>query len=171
MHRRVWMALALPAVVACSSGDSGGGGGEDSGLLPSGVADSSAFVFDDDAASDAGPLLRSCTPGSTGSCPTGFTCYGQHTSSSWWVDLYGTCTFDCTNQTIALCESLDGICGCPVLQGQSSCSDDAGTALVCIPAVKPGSAPGSTEGDGGCGNAGCGGGPPLDASGAISGDE
>ena len=181
-------------------------GGPTMTVLASGSPDSGgAFDFGEDAGSEAGSVfLSSCTPGVTGSCPTGFTCYPTHTSTSWWMDLYGKCTFGCSAQTLALCSSFDGVCGCPVAtDGTSDCSleggapsgsvgdagveeggsEDASEApapitangLVCVPALKPGTQPGSNEGNGGCGTPGCGGGEeagalPEDAGSSDAGD-
>jgi hypothetical protein len=78
---------------------------------------------------------------------------------------------------------MDGVCGCPVSASGASevCTADDGEAgagapalspLVCVPAVKPGTTPGSTDGPGGCGGPSCGGGPeagplPDDGGGAT----
>jgi hypothetical protein len=100
-------------------------------------------------------------------------CFADHTSPSWWVDLYGACTFDCNGQTAALCASVDGVCGCPVGANGTpeDCSLDGGASMVCVPAVKPGTTPGSNDGNGGCGTPGCGGGPPVgDAGTGLPGD-
>ncbi len=105
-------------VAACAGGNSPSGGDDAStGPILSGSPDSGSFVFVDDAGEDAGPLLSPCNPSNPSSCPTGFVCYAQHTSATWWVDLYGTCTFDCNSQTYPLCDSLGGVCGCPVPRG------------------------------------------------------
>ena len=154
-------------LVACSGGGAATGTDASAVLVPSGSPDAGTFVFEDDAGNDAGELLAPCNPTGANTCPTGFVCYAQHTSSSWWVDLYGTCTFDCNSQTYPLCDSLGGACGCPVPAGATSadCSLDGGVAMVCIPGLKPGSSPGSNDGDGGCGTPGCGGGAPVDAGG------
>jgi hypothetical protein len=133
-------------LVACSGG---GNASDDGGAAPpvtSGSPDSGQFAFSDDSGTDAGELLAPCTPGVPSSCPSGFTCYSQHTSATWWVDLYGTCTFDCNGQTDALCDSLDGVCGCPVPEGEASdagpsCAVDSGISMVCVPALKPGTSP------------------------------
>jgi hypothetical protein len=190
MQRRAALALVslLGAyTVACASSGTSGTASGSPPPLGSGSPDASgAFVFADDAGSDAGPLLSPCDPTGATSCPTGFLCYPTHTSTTWWVDLYGKCTFDCTASTLALCSSMDGICGCPVSATgvTQACSADsvdndggaaggasedggAGTAtlapLVCVPAVKPGTTPGSTDGPGGCGGPSCGGGPEAGA--------
>jgi hypothetical protein len=167
--RRIgWPIATLVAILAACGGgdDSGGTGGAPKGPVLSGEPDAGTFVFSADGGADAGELLIPCDPSNPSSCATGFTCYAQHTSASWWVDLYGTCTFDCTGQTYSLCDSLDGVCGCPVPEGQTtaSCSEEAGVAMVCVPAVKPGTSPGANDGDGGCGTPGCSGGPGLDAT-------
>jgi hypothetical protein len=159
-------AIVVAVLAACGGGNDGGTGTTPPGPLLSGSPDSGTFAFTDDAGADASELLAKCDPTNPSSCPTGFTCYSQHTSASWWVDLYGTCTFDCTGQTYALCDSIDGVCGCPVPQGatSASCAEDGGVAMVCVPAVKPGTTPGSNEGDGGCGTPGCSGGAPIDGA-------
>ncbi len=161
---------------ACSSGDDSSTGTTPTGPVLSGSPDTGSFAFPGDGGNDAddlscdggtpGDLLAACDPANPSSCPAGFTCYGQHTSATWWVDLYGTCTFDCTSLTYALCDCLDGVCGCPVPQGSTtaSCSVDGGASLVCVPALKPGTQPGANDGDGGCGTPGCSGGPPLDGA-------
>jgi len=168
--------IGLAVFAACSSGDDSSTTTTPPGPVTSGEPDAGAFEYSGDSGNDAddlmcdggtgADLLASCDPGNPASCPAGFTCYGQHTSASWWVDLYGTCTFDCTSATYALCDCLDGVCGCPVPQGgtAASCSVDGGSPLVCVPAVKPGTAPGQNEGEGGCGTPGCGGGPPVDGA-------
>lgn len=165
-----WGVLAVAALAGCSSGGStttGSDGG--SASIPSGVPDAGPFMFSDDGGTDAGELLLPCNPTGTNTCPTGFTCFDQHTSASWWVDLYGTCTFDCNSQTYTLCDTLGGVCGCPVPQGATTanCSDDGGVSMVCVPGLKPGSSPGSSEGDGGCGTPGCSGGLPVDSGAAT----
>ena len=172
--KRVVSGLFGALLAGCAGGDTGTGGSPaPSGPVLSGSPDAGSFVFSDDGGVEAGPLLASCDPNSATSCSTGFTCYAQHTSASWWVDLYGTCTFDCNGQTYALCDSLGGVCGCPVPQGGTSanCAFDGGASMVCVPGLKPGTPPGATEGDGGCGTPGCGGGagveggvPPQDAA-------
>jgi hypothetical protein len=161
----VAIAACAARLVACAGSDDSTVNTTPTGPVLSGSPDAGSFAFQDDGGNDAGVLLVACNPASPDSCASGFTCFAQHTSATWWVDLYGTCTFDCTNQTDALCSSLDGVCGCPVLQGQASgnCSGDGGTAMVCVPAVKPGTTPGANEGDGGCGTPGCSGGAPVEA--------
>jgi hypothetical protein len=184
MHRRAVLAFFIllgAFAAACASSGTPGTASGNPPPLGSGSPDASGeFVFADDAGSDAGPLLSPCDPTSATSCPTGFLCYPTHTSTTWWVDLYGKCTFDCCAATLALCSSMDGVCGCPVsATGVSEvCSADeedggieGGTTvqgctgapnlspMVCVPAVKPGTTPGSTEGPGGCGGPNCGGGP------------
>jgi hypothetical protein len=154
---------------ACGGGGSGSTGADASvGPVLSGSPDGGAYSFTADAGTDAGPLLASCTPGSASSCPSGFVCYAQHTSASWWVDLYGTCTFVCNAATYPLCDSLGGVCGCPVPAsgGSVACSLDGGASLYCVPGLQPGASPGANEGDGGCGTPGCGGGPGVEAGSA-----
>ena len=117
---------------ACSSGDDSSTGTTPTGPVLSGSPDTGSFAFPGDGGNDAddlscdggtpGDLLAACDPANPSSCPAGFTCYGQHTSATWWVDLYGTCTFDCTSLTYALCDCLDGVCGCPVPQGSTTAS-------------------------------------------------
>ncbi len=170
MSRRSSLSAVLLSLVgiaaACSSGNDSSNGGPAPAPALSGSPDSGTFAFASDGGSDASELLVACDPSNASSCPTGFTCYATHTSASWWVDLYGKCTFDCTNATYALCDSLDGVCGCPVPQGSTSasCSAEGGVSMVCVPALKPGSTPGANDGDGGCGTPGCSGGPALDAT-------
>jgi hypothetical protein len=180
--------LSIAAVAAaCAAGNDSSTNPSPAGPALSGSPDSGSFAFAGDAGVDASPLLAACDPSNPSSCPTGFTCYGLHTSTTWWVDLYGRCTFACTSQTYALCDGFDGVCGCPVPQGATTASctaegeggaaptTDASvfveggatggeTGLVCVPALKPGTTPGATDGDGGCGTPGCSGGPALDAT-------
>jgi hypothetical protein len=163
--KRALCSLLGVLVTGCAGGDSGTGGTPaPSPPALSGAPDSGAFVFSDDAGVEAGPLLSACDPNNGGSCPQGFSCYAQHTSTSWWVDLYGTCTFACDSQSFPLCDSLGGVCGCPVLQGATAgnCALDGGTAMLCVPGLKPGSVPGAGEGEGGCGTPGCGGGAGVE---------
>jgi hypothetical protein len=154
-------------VAACATDAGSARPGSNNPPVTNGSVDGSVYVFPAEAGPDAAPspLLAPCTPGSATACTTGFECFSQHTSPNWWVDLYGTCTFECNDQTLALCESFDGVCGCPVdANGNAeACTGDGGVAMVCVPAVKPGTAPGAHEGDGGCGSAGCGGGAPVEA--------
>ena len=150
--------LASPVPRARAGGTTAAQGRRAAPPVTVGSADSGPFVF---VGADAGSIhaassLTSCDPvqrGSSTARTTGFTCYAQHTSASWWVDLYGTCTFDCTTQNLTVCASYDGVCGCPVPEGQTtgSCSLDGGVSEVCVPAVKPGTSPGANDGDGGCG--------------------
>jgi hypothetical protein len=171
MKRLASSLFSLLLVTACSGGGSSTAGTDASTTtILSGSPDAGPFAFSDDAGDDAGPLLSPCNPTGADSCPTGFVCYQQHTSASWWVDLYGTCTFDCNDQTYALCDSLGGVCGCPVPQGATSanCSDDGGVSMVCVPGLKPGTSPGANDGDGGCGTPGCSGGAPVDDAGGTS---
>ncbi len=183
-------------LAACAAGGAASVDGPGTTPIASGSPDAAPFVFTEDAGNDAGPLLTPCDPSSASTCPTGFTCYATHTSATWWVDLYGKCTFGCTSQTIALCASMDGVCGCPVgADGTSNCgggeggapsspagdasaSSEAGvapapvtaTSMVCVPAVKPGTQPGSNDGPGGCGTPGCGGGEEAGALPVTSDD-
>jgi hypothetical protein len=182
MHRQAvltFFGLLGACAVACAGNGSSGTASGNPPPLASGAPDASGqFAFADDAGSDAGPLLSPCDPTSETSCPTGFVCFSTHTSATWWVDLYGKCTFDCSAATLALCSSMDGVCGCPVSASGVSevctADEDGGTTgggteeggaggpalspMVCVPAVKPGTTPGSTEGPGGCGGPSCGGG-------------
>jgi hypothetical protein len=159
------VASMLVVAAACAGGNDSSNGTKPPSPGLSGSPDAGTFAFAGDAGNDAGDLLVACDPSNPGSCPTGFTCFPTHSSASWWVDLYGKCTFDCTNATYALCDSLDGVCGCPVPQGSTSanCSAEGGVSMVCVPALKPGTTPGADEADGGCGTPGCSGGPALPA--------
>jgi hypothetical protein len=182
--RRGSLLVFVSLLAACAAGGAAATTGPTPTVIASGSPDASAFAFGEDAGNDAGPLLAPCDPTTARSCPAGFTCYATHTSASWWVDLYGKCTFGCTSQTLALCSSMDGVCGCPVpVDGTSMCGGEGGTvavpeseggvteteggatpapvtasSMVCVPAVKPGTVPGANDGDGGCGTPGCGGG-------------
>lgn len=171
---RVFAGTAVAAVAlisACATGGDGSASNTTTPPVTNGNPDAGTFVFPEEAGSDAAPspLLSPCTPGSPAACTTGFVCYAQHTSASWWVDLYGTCTFNCDDQTLPLCESFDGVCGCPVDANGNpeNCGSDGGVSMVCVPAVKPGTSPGANEGDGGCGSPGCGGGAPVGEAGAA----
>jgi hypothetical protein len=119
-------------LAACAASSAASSSAPGTAPLASGSPDASGeFTFTEDSGSDASVLLSSCTPGDVSSCPVGFTCYPRHTSSSWWVDLYGKCTFGCTAQTLALCASFDGVCGCPVsADGTSNCFEEGGVAPV-----------------------------------------
>jgi hypothetical protein len=163
---RIVLSLTGLLLAGCAGSDTGTGSTPPpSGPVLSGSPDSGPFVYSDDGSVEAGPLLSACDPSNANSCPPNFICYSQHTSASWWVDLYGTCTFDCNAQTYPLCDSLGGVCGCPVPEGamSGSCALEGGVSMVCVPGLKPGTSPGANDGDGGCGTPGCSGGPPVEA--------
>jgi hypothetical protein len=190
--RRSTAFVGLSLLVACGTGGAAATGDGGSTVSPSGPGPDAGtpYTFPEDGGDGAvSPLLSPCDPTSATSCPTGFFCFAAHTSATWWVDLYGKCTFVCSAASLATCSGLDGVCGCPVSaagvvercvatedgglyeEGGALAEPDGGplgvtvdppdASMVCVPSVKPGTTPGSTEGDGGCGTPGCGGGSPV----------
>ena len=140
MRGASWWVSFVVVLAGCSGGDDSSNGNPPAPILKSGSPDAGTFAYTDDGGSDAGELLSPCEPGNPSSCPTGFTCYAEHTDAGWWVDLYGKCTFDCNGQTYPLCDSLDGVCGCPLPEigdAASPCLAAGGPPMLCVPAVRP----------------------------------
>lgn len=116
---------------------------EDAGPTYEVIDGGSLPPFDARYVYDAAPLFVACDTASASSCPSGWTCYGEHTPASWDLydggDVFGRCTIvGCTGKANAdLCNHLDGTCTCPGLldggPGDCAPTDDAGGVPICVP--------------------------------------
>lgn len=106
------------------------------------MTDGGAFAFDGAGGGfDAWPLGAGCDPDSGAGCPSGWTCYGEHTAAAWSLynggDVFSRCTLaHCAGATSLDCNALDGTCVCPARPDGTypACtgSDLAEAALICV---------------------------------------
>jgi hypothetical protein len=139
--RRTPLIVAIFATAACS-GAGGPGAFEvhdaagDSAPPPDGAPSPRVDAAADDASNDSGPLGAACEPGAPEACAPGFTCFEDHTSSTWGCDgvtgclpdLHGRCFAPCVGELVLDCVTFGGACASIALADGGTASD----TLACV---------------------------------------